>query len=136
LPKTCIKFAVVLSTYRTCTRLHEGAVDGGNRSSRTRQCNAGRADEVGKRYVNPQVGYLWADDDRSVDDDYYFLRAARKFNSATLTAESRPLLNAVAADLKKRPQLKVELQGHTDNVGLDAYNRNCRSDSPTPCANT
>jgi len=30
------------------------------------------ADETGKRYLNPQVGYLWADDDRFVDDDYYY----------------------------------------------------------------
>ena len=30
------------------------------------------ADETGKRYLNPQVGYLWADDDRFIDDDYYY----------------------------------------------------------------
>jgi outer membrane protein OmpA-like peptidoglycan-associated protein len=45
-----------------------------------------------------------------------------EFNSATLTSESRPLLDAVAADLKAHPQLKVELEGHTDSVGNDAYN--------------
>jgi OmpA-OmpF porin, OOP family len=45
-----------------------------------------------------------------------------EFNSAKLTADSRPLLNDVAADLKKYPRLKVELQGHTDSVGADAYN--------------
>ena len=43
-------------------------------------------------------------------------------NAATLTADSRPVLDAVAADLKKYPRLKVEVQGHTDNVGADAYN--------------
>jgi OOP family OmpA-OmpF porin len=28
----------------------------------------------------------------------------------------------VAADLKKYPRLKIEVQGHTDSVGADAYN--------------
>lgn len=45
-----------------------------------------------------------------------------EFNSATLTPASRPILDEVAADLKKHPRLKVELQGHTDSVGADAYN--------------
>lgn len=45
-----------------------------------------------------------------------------EFNSATLTAASRPVLDDVAADLKKYPRLRVELQGHTDSVGADAYN--------------
>jgi OOP family OmpA-OmpF porin len=45
-----------------------------------------------------------------------------EFNSATLTAESRPVLDEVAADLKKHPRLRVELQGHTDSAGRDAYN--------------
>jgi outer membrane protein OmpA-like peptidoglycan-associated protein len=43
-------------------------------------------------------------------------------NSATLTADSRPVLDAVAADLKQYARLKIEVQGHTDNVGADAYN--------------
>lgn len=45
-----------------------------------------------------------------------------EFDSAQLTAESRPVLDEVAADLKKYPRLKVELQGHTDSKGSDAYN--------------
>jgi OOP family OmpA-OmpF porin len=43
-------------------------------------------------------------------------------SSATLTADSRPVLDAVAADLKQYPRLRIEVQGHTDNVGADAYN--------------
>jgi OOP family OmpA-OmpF porin len=43
-------------------------------------------------------------------------------NSATLTGESSAVLNKVADDLKAHPRLKVELQGHTDSVGSDAYN--------------
>ncbi len=45
-----------------------------------------------------------------------------EFDSANLTGESRPALAAVASDLKRYPNLKVELQGHTDSVGNDAYN--------------
>lgn len=43
-------------------------------------------------------------------------------NSATLTPESLPILDGVAADLRKYPRLRVELQGHTDSSGADAYN--------------
>lgn len=45
-----------------------------------------------------------------------------EFNSAKLTGDSRPILDDVATDLRKYPRLKVELQGHTDSVGADAYN--------------
>ncbi len=43
-------------------------------------------------------------------------------NSANLTADSRGVLDAVATDLKKYPNLRIELQGHTDSSGSDAYN--------------
>jgi OOP family OmpA-OmpF porin len=43
-------------------------------------------------------------------------------NSATLTAASLPVLDGVAQDLRKYPRLRVELQGHTDSSGADAYN--------------
>jgi OmpA-OmpF porin, OOP family len=43
-------------------------------------------------------------------------------NSANLTGQSMPVLNELAAGLKKYPRLRVELQGHTDNSGADAYN--------------
>jgi OOP family OmpA-OmpF porin len=45
-----------------------------------------------------------------------------EYNSATLKPESRSSLDAVATDLKKYPRLKLELQGHTDSKGPDAYN--------------
>jgi OOP family OmpA-OmpF porin len=43
-------------------------------------------------------------------------------NSATLTEGSRPILDAVAEDLRQHLQVRVELQGHTDSRGADAYN--------------
>jgi OOP family OmpA-OmpF porin len=43
-------------------------------------------------------------------------------NSAQLTTDSRDVLSSLAADLKKYPRLKIELQGHTDSSGADQYN--------------
>jgi outer membrane protein OmpA-like peptidoglycan-associated protein len=45
------------------------------------------------------------------------------FNKATLKPESASVLSRVADLLTKDPGLKVEVQGHTDNVGSDAYNQ-------------
>ncbi len=44
------------------------------------------------------------------------------FNKASLKPDSDALLNKVGNLLKKTPALKVELDGHTDNVGGDDYN--------------
>jgi OmpA-OmpF porin, OOP family len=43
-------------------------------------------------------------------------------NSATLTGDSKPILDKVAAGLKEHPHLIVELQGHTDSTGSARYN--------------
>lgn len=43
-------------------------------------------------------------------------------NSAKLTAEGRSTLDAVADTLDRQEDLKVEIAGHTDSVGSDAYN--------------
>ncbi|MEJ0037440.1 MAG: OmpA family protein [Gammaproteobacteria bacterium] len=45
-----------------------------------------------------------------------------EYNSANLQAGSLNILDDVADGLKKHPRLKVELQGHTDSRGPDAYN--------------
>ena len=45
------------------------------------------------------------------------------FNKATLRADSEPTLNKVFTLLQARADLKLEVQGHTDNVGNDAYNQ-------------
>ncbi|HTV77454.1 MAG TPA: OmpA family protein [Steroidobacteraceae bacterium] len=44
------------------------------------------------------------------------------FNSAELTQDSKPILDATADGLKAHPRVKVEVQGHTDSVGKAAYN--------------
>lgn len=45
------------------------------------------------------------------------------FGKATLKRGSWPLLNNVAAHMKKYPDVKLEVQGHTDSVGKAAYNK-------------
>jgi outer membrane protein OmpA-like peptidoglycan-associated protein len=45
------------------------------------------------------------------------------FNKSTLQPASDPVLQKILDLLKKTPALKLEIQGHTDNVGNDAYNQ-------------
>lgn len=44
------------------------------------------------------------------------------FNKAELKDESKVELDKVVAFLKKNPSLRIEIGGHTDNVGGKAYN--------------
>jgi len=46
-----------------------------------------------------------------------------EFGSARLTANAKVILNQVADALKARPELKVEIGGHTDNKGSKAGNQ-------------
>jgi OOP family OmpA-OmpF porin len=45
-----------------------------------------------------------------------------EFNSDRLTAESSSILQRVAESLKSYPATRVEIGGHTDSTGADAYN--------------
>jgi OmpA-OmpF porin, OOP family len=45
------------------------------------------------------------------------------FNKATLRPDSEPALQKILGLLQSRPDLKLEVQGHTDNVGTDDYNQ-------------
>ncbi|KUG24771.1 outer membrane protein [hydrocarbon metagenome] len=44
------------------------------------------------------------------------------FNKWDLLPESYPELNKVVEFLKENPTVEIELAGHTDNIGADAYN--------------
>ncbi|HET7841482.1 MAG TPA: OmpA family protein, partial [Terriglobia bacterium] len=44
------------------------------------------------------------------------------FNSAKLRPESAPVLKEISDALKNNPNWKIKIDGHTDNVGGDAYN--------------
>ena len=45
-----------------------------------------------------------------------------EYNSAALTKDSEEGVEMLKAFLESRPEIAVELAGHTDNVGSDAYN--------------
>ncbi|KAF0151060.1 MAG: OmpA/MotB domain protein [Ignavibacteria bacterium] len=44
-------------------------------------------------------------------------------NSSKLTAESYPLLFDAVKTLLKNPDMKVEIEGYTDNIGSESYNQ-------------
>jgi outer membrane protein OmpA-like peptidoglycan-associated protein len=43
-------------------------------------------------------------------------------STASLLPTSRPMLNALARRLREQPRLRLEIAGHTDNVGEPALN--------------
>ncbi|OGU66664.1 MAG: hypothetical protein A2499_00205 [Stygiobacter sp. RIFOXYC12_FULL_38_8] len=46
-----------------------------------------------------------------------------EFNSSQLTAESYPMLYDAAKALLKNPDMKIGIEGYTDNVGSESYNK-------------
>ncbi|MCJ7459903.1 MAG: OmpA family protein [candidate division Zixibacteria bacterium] len=55
-----------------------------------------------------------------------------EFNKSLLTSGSKTILDQVASSLIDRPDVKVEIAGHTDSKGSDAYNlklSNARADA-------
>jgi outer membrane protein OmpA-like peptidoglycan-associated protein len=46
-----------------------------------------------------------------------------EYNKAKIRPESFPVLDAVVDALNKAPEIKIEVQGHTDNHGSAAYNK-------------
>jgi OOP family OmpA-OmpF porin len=54
----------------------------------------------------------------------FILRGVKfEFDSDILTPAARDILNEVAGTLQAYPDVDVELEGHTDDVGTDAYNQ-------------
>ncbi len=46
-----------------------------------------------------------------------------EFNKASLTTNAKTILDQVSAGLNQRTDIKIELDGHTDSKGSDAYNQ-------------
>lgn len=57
------------------------------------------------------------------DDTWVLVGINFDNNSTKFTAESYPILFHAALVLLQNPDLKVEVQGHTDNIGSDASNQ-------------
>lgn len=47
-----------------------------------------------------------------------------EYNKAKIRSESHKVLDAVVEVLEKNPDIKLEVQGHTDNRGSKSYNKN------------
>lgn len=45
------------------------------------------------------------------------------FNKANIRADAKPILDQAAAALKEQSSVDVTVEGHTDNIGSDAYNQ-------------
>jgi OOP family OmpA-OmpF porin len=45
------------------------------------------------------------------------------FDAASLRADARPVLDEADRALREDPAIKVQIEGHTDSVGSDAYNQ-------------
>lgn len=51
-----------------------------------------------------------------------------EFNEATLTSDSTPILDQAVGVLNTQPDILVSIDGHTDSLGSDAYNRRLSRD--------
>jgi outer membrane protein OmpA-like peptidoglycan-associated protein len=51
-----------------------------------------------------------------------------EFGKATIRSQSFPVLDAVVSVLKENPDIKLEVQGHTDNVGSASLNKKLSQD--------
>jgi OOP family OmpA-OmpF porin len=57
-----------------------------------------------------------------VADKWILVGVNFDFNQATLRNESYPILDNAAGILLSHPDVNVEIQGHTDQIGSDKYN--------------
>ena len=54
----------------------------------------------------------------------YAAKVMFDINSAEIKSEAYPMLDEAISVLEKNPEMKVEIDGHTDNTGSAAYNMN------------
>lgn len=58
----------------------------------------------------------------TIKDEIRLPRVVFETDKAALLPESYPILDEAVATLKKHPDLRIEVAGHTDSRGSDAYN--------------
>ncbi len=71
----------------------------------------------------PRAGEQVDENGCAVEQRFILKGVKFEFDSDRLTPEAQTILNDVAGTLQAYPDVKVELQGHTDNIGSDAYNQ-------------
>ncbi|HEX4895921.1 MAG TPA: OmpA family protein [Solimonas sp.] len=71
----------------------------------------------------PRAGEQVDENGCAVEQKFILKGVKFEFDSDRLTPEAMEILNEVAGTLQAYPDVKVELQGHTDSLGSDAYNQ-------------
>ena len=97
-------------------------------------------DDMNDGFLNPylSVGYTFGGkkDDSSarrkptrilrnyvtMEEDFSLKGVQFEFDSDKLTDEAQDILKEVVEAMQKSPKVKLDIQGHTDNVGTDKYN--------------
>lgn len=71
---------------------------------------------------NPPAGLKVDENCHIVEQSLVIQGVDFEFNSAQLTAPAQQTLDSVATALAAQPEVHVEIQGHTDNIGTAKYN--------------
>lgn len=71
----------------------------------------------------PRAGEQVDENGCAVDQKFILRGVKFEFDSDRLTPAARGILNDVATTLQAYPNVDVELGGHTDSIGSDAYNQ-------------
>ncbi len=71
----------------------------------------------------PRAGEQIDENGCAVEQTFVLKGVKFEFDSDRLTPEAREILNSVAETLNAYPGIAVEIEGHTDNIGTDAYNQ-------------
>jgi len=87
----------------------------------------GIADSIDKCPSDPETynGYMDEDgcpDERPIEEKFILRGVNFESGSASLTPDSYVILDQVVKSLKAYPEVRVEIAGHTDNVGKDDLN--------------
>ncbi|MCX7797844.1 MAG: OmpA family protein [Melioribacter sp.] len=87
-----------------------------------------RIEEIVKRYIPREVVKEVvvekpAETEKTKAEKWILVGVNFEFNSAKITPESYPILYDAAKTLLQNPNLNVEIQGYTDNIGSEAYNK-------------
>ncbi|MGK9476558.1 OmpA family protein [Melioribacter sp. OK-6-Me] len=83
-----------------------------------------RIEEIVQRYIPKEVVKEVVVEKPTKEEKRWILVGVNfEFNSAELTAESYPILYDAVKTLLANPDMKVEIQGYTDNIGSEEYNK-------------
>jgi OmpA-OmpF porin, OOP family len=88
-------------------------------------------EEIVKRYRQEPIDYNRIEEivrkhkssAAAVQENWVLAGVNFEFDKATLLPESYPILHNAASVLNENKNLRVEIQGHTDNVGSEQYNQ-------------